>query len=110
MLFDDGLRCSLFRLLQTDPRISQRALAKALGVSLGKANYCLKAFIDRGWVRPRRFQHNGNKRGYAYIITPDGLEAKERITVRFLQCKLTEYEALQEEIKELRQEIQNYRP
>jgi EPS-associated MarR family transcriptional regulator len=110
MVFDDGLRCSLFRLLQTDPRISQRALAKALGVSLGKANYCLKAFIDRGWVRPRRFQHNGNKRGYAYIITPDGLEAKERITVRFLQCKLTEYEALQEEIKELRQEIQNYRP
>ncbi len=110
MVFDDGLRCSLFRLLQTDPRISQRALAKALGVSLGKANYCLKAFIDKGWVRPRCFQHNGNKRGYAYIITPDGLEAKERITVRFLQCKLTEYEALQEEIKELRQEIQNYRP
>jgi len=110
MVFDDGLRCSLFRLLQTDPRISQRALAKALGVSLGKANYCLKAFIDRGWVRPRCFQHNENKRGYAYIITPEGLEAKERITVRFLQCKLTEYEALQEEIKELRQEIQNYRP
>ena len=110
MVFDDGLRRSLFRVLQTDPRMSQRAMAKALGISLGKANYCLKAFIDRGWVRPRRFQHNGNKWGYSYIITPDGLEAKERITVRFLQYKLTEYEALQEEIEELRQEIQNFTP
>jgi len=89
--------------------MSQRAMAKALGISLGKANYCLKAFIDRGWVRPRRFQHNGN-RGYSYIITPDGLEAKERITVRFLQYKLTEYKTLQEEIEELRQEIQNFTP
>ena len=110
MVFDDGLRCSLFRVLQTDPRMSQRALAEALGISLGKANYCLKAFIDKGWVRPRRFQHNGNKWGYAYIITPDGLEAKERITVRFLQCKLTEYKALQEEIEELRQEVKNHLP
>jgi EPS-associated MarR family transcriptional regulator len=110
MVFDDGLRRSLFRVLQTDPWMSQRALAKALGISLGKANYCLKAFIDKGWVRPRRFQHNGKKRGYEYIITPDGLEAKERITVRFLQCKLTEYEDLQEEIEELRQEIQNHLP
>ncbi len=108
MVFDDGLRCSLFRVLQTDPRMNQRAMAKALGVSLGKANYCLKAFIDKGWVKPRRFQHNGNKWGYAYSITPDGLEAKERITARFLQYKLTEYEALQEEIEELRQEIQNH--
>jgi len=110
MVFDDGLQRSLFRVLQTDPRTSQRAMAKALGISLGKTNYCLKALIDRGWVMPRRFQHKGNKWSYAYIITPDGLEAKKRISVRFLQCKLTEYEALQEEIEELRQEVKNYLP
>ena len=110
MVFDDGLQCSLFRLLQTDPRMSQRALAKALGISLGKANYCLKAFIDKGWVSIKRFRHDGNKWGYAYIITPDGLEARERITVRFLQCKLTEYQTLQKEIEELRQEVKNYLP
>lgn len=104
MLFNDGLQCSLFRLLQSDPRMSQRAMAEALGISLGKVNYCLKAFVDRGWVRP--IQNNGNRRGYAYTITPEGMEAKERIFVRFLQCKLTEYHALQEEIAALRQETQ----
>jgi len=104
MLFDDGLQCGLFRLLQSDPMVSQRALAKALGISLGKVNYCLKAFVDRGWVRP--MQNNGTRRGYAYTITPDGMEARERIFIRFLQCKLTEYKALQDEIEVLRQETQ----
>jgi len=104
MLFDDGLQCGLFRLLQSDPMVSQRALAKALGISLGKVNYCLKAFVDRGWVRP--IQDDGNRRGYAYTITPDGMEARERIFIRFLQCRLRQYQALQEEIEALRQETQ----
>ena len=107
MVFDDELRYSLFRILQNYPRISQRALAKLLGISLGKTNYCLRAFIDKGWVMPRRFQHNRNRWGYEYIITPDGLEERNRITIRFLQCKLTEYKALQKEIEELRQEIKD---
>jgi EPS-associated MarR family transcriptional regulator len=110
MVFDDGLRRSLFRLLQTDPRMSQRSLAEALGISLGKVNYCLRALIAKGWVETKRFRHDGKRWGYEYALTSEGLEAKARSTVRFLQRKTAEYEALHEEIKQLRQEVKDYLP
>ena len=73
--------------------------------SVGKINYCLNALIDKGWVKVRNFRNSQNKLGYAYLLTPRGIERKAAITVQFLRRKLAEYEALKAEIAQLRREI-----
>jgi EPS-associated MarR family transcriptional regulator len=93
------------RLLETNPEMTQRELAKALGVSVGAANYCLKALVDRGWVKLENFQSNPNKMGYLYLLTPMGIAAKTALTARFLKRKLAEYDALKVEIEQLRSEV-----
>ena len=95
----------LLRLLETKPDLSQRDLARELGTSLGKTNYCLNALIDKGWVKVRNFRNNRNKLGYAYLLTPHGIEKKAAITVQFLRRKMTEYEDLKQEIELLQHEI-----
>ena len=104
MKLDDEIRYKVLKLLDIDPDMSQRQLAKALGVSLGKTNFCLKALVDRGLVKARNFKNNPSKRGYAYILTPHGLEEKAKITSRFLKRKIAEYEALRLEIESLKKE------
>ena len=95
----------VFKILETNPRISQRELAGELGVSLGKANYCIKAMIDKGLVKATNFKNSDNKRAYFYVLTPKGIEAKAKISVRFLSRKMEEYEALRVEIEELKAEL-----
>jgi len=92
------------RLLETNPEMTQRELAEELGVSLGAANYCLKALVDKGWVKLENFQNNPNKLGYLYLLTPIGIAAKTTLTARFLKRKLAEYEALKVEIEQLKGE------
>jgi len=106
MVFDDDLRYKIFTLLSSDPRMSQRALADALGVSLGKVNYCLKALMEMGWVKAKQFRNSERKLAYAYLLTPHGIEEKARVTMRFLKRKIEEYEALELEIERLRKEVQ----
>ena len=101
---NDEMRYRLLKRLEEDPNVSQRELAEALDISLGKANYCLRALIARGWVKAKNFTNNPNKRPYAYFLTPRGFEEKARVTVRFLKRKMEEYEALEKEIEELRYE------
>jgi EPS-associated MarR family transcriptional regulator len=93
---------ALLKLLEQQPELNQRELARALGVSLGKANYCLKALIEKGFVKLGNFRKNPDKRQYSYLLTAAGLEEKTRITVAFLRLKVAEYEALEKEIKQLR--------
>ena len=93
------------RLLETNPEMTQRELAEALGVSLGAANYCLKALVEKGWVKLENFQNNPNKLGYLYLITPIGMAAKTTLTAQFLRRKLAEYEALKSEIEQLKSEV-----
>ena len=93
------------KLLQENPELSQRQLADALGVSLGAANYCLKALVEKGWVKLENFQKNPNKLGYLYLLTPMGIAAKTRLTASFLKRKLDEYELLKREIEELQSEV-----
>lgn len=102
---DDAITYELLKNLEADPRLSQRALSRMLGISLGKVNYCLKALIAKGWVKAKNFEQNPNKAGYAYILTPSGLETKARVTARFLRRKINEYEKLQTEIELLRREV-----
>jgi EPS-associated MarR family transcriptional regulator len=103
-MVDDELRYKILKILEEDPKISQRALSKRLGISLGKVNYCMQALIEKGLVKARNFSHN-DKRVYAYLLTPHGIEEKARVTVRFLRRKLMEYEILRQQVAELRQEV-----
>ncbi len=95
----------LLRHLEENPDVTQRELAKELGISLGKANYCLKALINKGLIKAKNFNNSANKRAYLYILTPQGIEAKARISVRFLQRKMEEFEALRQEIEQLKTEL-----
>jgi len=101
----DEVHYRLLRLLAERPDATQRQLADALGVSLGKTNYCVKALLDKGWVKARNFKNSKQKLAYSYILTPSGIEAKAGITARFLQRKKAEYEALKAEIEQLTEEV-----
>lgn len=98
----DEVHFRVMRLIQANPQITQRELSRALGVSLGKANYCLKALVGRGFVKAENFRRSDNKLAYAYLLTPSGLEEKAHVTARFLNIKMQEYEALRAEIQALR--------
>jgi len=88
----------IMRLLEENPEMSQRDLADKLGMSLGGLNYCLKALIDRGFVKLDNFQNSKHKLKYAYVLTPAGIAQKVAMTGRFLKRKMEEYEALREEM------------
>ena len=90
-------------LLEKNSDISQRDLAKALGVSLGGVNYSLRALVDRGMVKAQNFSKSERKLAYAYVLTPQGLAEKSKLTARFLKRKMEEYEALRTEIESLQQ-------
>lgn len=94
----------IMRLVDEQPDISQRELAEKVGISLGALNYCLKALMDKGFVKLENFQNSKHKFKYAYILTPSGITEKMSITGRFLKRKLQEYEALKAEIDALKAE------
>jgi EPS-associated MarR family transcriptional regulator len=99
------MRYRLLKQLSEQPQASQRQLSQVLGVSVGSLNYCVNALIARGWVKATNFRNSHNKLAYAYLLTPSGIEAKTRIAVRFLQRKMEEHEALEQEIAQLRTEV-----
>lgn len=95
----------VLRLLQANPRMNQRELAAALGVSLGKTNFCLRALLEKGLLKVQNFHNNKRKLAYAYLLTPSGLAEKAALTRRFLKRKVDEYELLRVEIEVLSQEV-----
>ena len=97
----------VMRILHDSPDITQRELAEKLGVSVSGLNYCLKALIDKGWVKIQNFSNNKNKLGYAYLLTPTGILQKASLTSSFLKRKMQEYEALKQEIKQMKQEVKS---
>ena len=99
----------LLRLLEAKPDLTQRELAREMGVSLGKVNYCVNALIEKGWIKARNFRNSNNKLAYAYLLTPRGIEQKATITVHFLHRKMAEYESLKKEIAQLRREVRRNR-
>lgn len=102
----DERHFQVLRLLADHPDMSQRELASELGVSLGAVNHCVKALIEKGWVKLESFQRNPRKVRYLYVLTPTGITAKARLTVNFLKRKLEEYAALEREIAELEAEVE----
>jgi EPS-associated MarR family transcriptional regulator len=106
----EEVRYRLLQRLARDPAVSQRELAVELGVSVGKINYCLQALIEKGHVKFDNFRRNPDKRHYAYLLTPTGVEAKAWATVQFLRRKRTEYETIRAEIEALQSELAQQGP
>jgi EPS-associated MarR family transcriptional regulator len=97
----------VLRLIEENPHASQREIASALGLSLGGVNYCLRALVGKGLLKIENFRKSGNKLGYLYLLTPEGITEKARLTEDFLRRKMAEYEVLREEIEAVRVSIES---
>ena len=102
----EDTRFRLMQILHAKPDISQREMAKALGISFGGVNYCLNALMAKGLVKVQNFSQSQNKFGYVYLLTPAGIAEKMALTGSFLKRKMDEYEALRVEIEALQSEIE----
>ena len=100
----DEIAYKLLKLIEAEPHLSQRDIAQKMGVSLGKTNYCLKALVDKGFIKFQNFYNNKKKSTYIYFLTPKGIEEKAAVTYRFLQRKVEEYEEIKIEIENLKNE------
>ncbi len=85
--------------IKNNPKVLQRALAKDLGFSLGKLNYCLNELRKKGLVKINNFRKNKNKLGYVYLLTPAGIKEKTNMTIKFMKIKMQEYDKLKKEIE-----------
>ena len=91
----------LLRKINSKPQSTQRELAQELGFSLGKLNYCLKELQKKGLIKIKNFKKNPNKLNYLYVLTPEGLAAKTKLTINFMKKKMNEYDELKKEIEEI---------
>ena len=90
---------NVLRKIKSNPESTQRQLAKDLGFSLGKLNYCLKALKDKGLVKIENFKKNPKKINYIYVLTPKGISHKTKLTLNFMKRKMREYDELKAELK-----------
>ena len=95
----------ILRILKDNPKMTQRQMAKELGLSLGKTNYVVRALVDKGWVKLSNFKRSDNKLGYIYLLTPEGLSEKTMLAQNFLNRKSEEYNRLKKEIEILKNEL-----
>ena len=91
---------NVLRKIKSKPKSTQRELAKELGFSLGKLNYCLKALKTKGLVKMQNFKKNPHKINYIYVLTPRGIAEKAKLTLNFMKRMMKEYDALKKEIKD----------
>ena len=103
-MLTDEYRYRILKLLESNPGASQRDIARELGVSLGRVNFCLQALVEKGLVKANNFRNSTTKQTYLYLLTPKGMQEKAKVTVRFLKVKLDEYETLKQEVAQLQRE------
>ena len=94
---------NLLRKIKPDKALSQRKLAKELGFSLGKLNYCVRALQKKGLIKLNNFKNSKNKINYVYILTPRGIKEKTKLTINFMNRKIKEYNELSEELKNIKE-------
>ena len=105
--YDQEVRYRLLKVLSENPHLSQREMARKMGISLGKVNYCLAELARKGLIKINRFKDSQNKLRYLYILTPRGLEDKAGLTISFLKRKMAEYSAIKRQIKDLAREVES---
>jgi EPS-associated MarR family transcriptional regulator len=104
--FEENIRLQLLKhISESISHVTQRDLAGHLGISLGKTHYCLTELIKKGYIKATRFKNSRNKAAYAYMLTPHGIEEKLNLMMQFLRRKESEYQMLEAEIVQLRQEL-----
>jgi len=106
-MLSQEIRYKILKIIQENPEITQRILAKEIGISLGKVNFCVNALIGKGLVKSKSFRNSQNKKAYIYLLTPKGIEIKTKETINFLKMRIGEYEAIKKEIQYLRIEVAN---
>ena len=89
----------ILRKVEKKPNSTQREVAKELGFSLGKFNYCIKALQQKGFIKIKNFKRNPKKINYLYLLTPQGISEKTKLTVNFMKRKMREYDELKKELK-----------
>lgn len=104
-MYEQEIRYRLLRVLSQDTNLSQRDMAKCIGISLGKINFCLSELAENGMIKVNRFKSAKKKIPYTYMLTPFGLEEKAKLTLTFLKRKLAEYEEIKHQIRELAREV-----
>ena len=98
----------ILRKIQKKPDTSQRKLAEDLGFSLGKLNYCLKALQQKGFVKLQNFKKKENKiKHLQYIITPEGISERTKLTINFMKRKMKEYDELKQELESNKEDVDN---
>ncbi len=102
---DPDVHFRVLNLLEEEPKLTQRELAQKLGISLGGVNYCLKALIEIGHIKAGNFSKNPDKSVYLYLLTPQGIAEKAKLTAGFLKRKMFEYYALKKEIKAIQSKV-----
>ena len=104
---DPDVHFRVLHMLEEKPELTQRELAQKLGISLGGVNYCLKALIDIGHIKAGNFSKNPNKSMYLYLLTPQGVAEKAKLTAGFLKRKMLEYQSLKKEIESIQLKAKN---
>ena len=104
--YEQEIRYGLLKLLADEPQLRQLDMAKEMGISVGKVNFCISELAKKGWIKVNRFKSAKNKVPYSYILTPRGIEEKGRITVRFLKRKIEEYAEIKRQIGALTEEVE----
>ena len=103
--YDNEIRLKLLKLLEKKHDLTQREMNQAMGVSLGKVNFCLTELAKKGMIKIERFQKNPKKSAYLYRLTPTGIEEIAKLTVLFLKQKVYQYDEIKTEIENLSTEI-----
>ena len=104
--YEQEIRYRLLKVLSQEPNLGQRDMAKRMGISLGKVNYCVSELASKGWIKITRFKSAKKKIPYTYMLTPKGLQEKGKLTIRFLKRKIEEYEEIKMQIRGLHCEVE----
>ncbi|MDB0015537.1 MarR family EPS-associated transcriptional regulator [Amylibacter sp.] len=95
----------MFQILNDNPQMTTREIAKKVGISNGSAYYLLTSLINMGFIKLSNFKDSSQKIKYSYLLTPKGIREKSLITSKFLVRKKQEYELLKKEIAELERNV-----
>ena len=106
-IYEQEIRYRLLKILAEEPQLGQREMAKKMGISLGKVNFCVSELAAKGWIKITRLKSARKKIPYIYMLTPKGVEEKGKLTIRFLKRKVSEYEEIKVQISEIYQEVKH---
>lgn len=87
---------SLLEHIERDPDITQASLAAKLGVAVGTVNWHLKRLIKKGYIKAKRAE----RKKLRYIITPQGIALRARLTVAYVENSMTLYRQIRQQARD----------